>query len=359
MWRYLDHHDVRLQKAMRRNYLSLAMCYRNMDVLLIYLLSFFWNMDVLVTPNGIVKSILDVVSDSWLSARARQAAAHEALSMIKATRNRWKENAVKPLHRGERMMVSSTIALLEEAESTSEFDAWLHLRCIGRKIILDLPIRFHKHFNRLARKGKRLNSYIITRKDVQFVFDLEVPEPRMEPVVGVDTGINVLASLSSGEQLGEDVRAGIDRINGCQHGSNGQQRAVRALKQRIDETARDVVQKCGTVVVENLKGICNRTKERVGKTTRRLLGRWQVRHWMTRLEQRCQMEGRSFHVVSARYTSQTCHTCGHVEQGNREGRKFLCRKCGYADDADINAAKNILSRFLTGAACGPGSKALA
>ncbi|HDQ15942.1 MAG TPA: hypothetical protein ENN45_02675 [Bacteroidetes bacterium] len=36
--------------------------------------------------------------------------------------------------------------------------------------------------------------------------------------------------------------------------------------------------------------------------------------------------------------------------------KFLCQKCGYTDNADINAARNILERFLTGqygAGCKP------
>ena len=35
-------------------------------------------------------------------------------------------------------------------------------------------------------------------------------------------------------------------------------------------------------------------------------------------------------------------------KGNRNGEKFLCLNCGHADNADINAGKNILNRFLTG-----------
>ena len=44
------------------------------------------------------------------------------------------------------------------------------------------------------------------------------------------------------------------------------------------------------------------------------------------------------------YTSQTCLRCGHVAAANRRSRAlFRCLACGFEDDADCNAAKNILS----------------
>ena len=54
------------------------------------------------------------------------------------------------------------------------------------------------------------------------------------------------------------------------------------------------------------------------------------------------------HVPPA-YTSQTCHSCGHVDEKNRNGTDFKCTACGHADDADVNAALNILA-FGNGAA---------
>ena len=54
------------------------------------------------------------------------------------------------------------------------------------------------------------------------------------------------------------------------------------------------------------------------------------------------------HVPPA-YTSQTCHPCGHVDKKNRNGTDFKCTACGHADDADVNAALNILA-FGNGAA---------
>ena len=53
--------------------------------------------------------------------------------------------------------------------------------------------------------------------------------------------------------------------------------------------------------------------------------------------------------VPPAYTSQTCHQCGHVDQSNRKQSDFKCTACGHTDDADVNAALNILA-FGNGAA---------
>lgn len=44
------------------------------------------------------------------------------------------------------------------------------------------------------------------------------------------------------------------------------------------------------------------------------------------------------------FSSQECNACGCIDSENRHGRNFECKKCGHKDDADVNAAKNILSR---------------
>ncbi len=44
------------------------------------------------------------------------------------------------------------------------------------------------------------------------------------------------------------------------------------------------------------------------------------------------------------YTSQTCSRCGFTDKGNRPTQaKFKCLVCGHTDNADINAALNILA----------------
>lgn len=52
-------------------------------------------------------------------------------------------------------------------------------------------------------------------------------------------------------------------------------------------------------------------------------------------------------AVPPAYTSQRCSACGHTTQENRESQAvFRCRSCGHADNADVNAAINILAAGL-------------
>lgn len=59
--------------------------------------------------------------------------------------------------------------------------------------------------------------------------------------------------------------------------------------------------------------------------------------------------------VDPAYTSQTCHECGHVSPDNRPSQAaFECVACDHRDNADINAAKNILASGIGAAGRGDG-----
>jgi putative transposase len=56
--------------------------------------------------------------------------------------------------------------------------------------------------------------------------------------------------------------------------------------------------------------------------------------------------------VNPRHTSQTCSCCGYAAKENRVSQDvFRCQVCGHEENADINAAKNILTVGQTGMAC--------
>ena len=53
-------------------------------------------------------------------------------------------------------------------------------------------------------------------------------------------------------------------------------------------------------------------------------------------------------LVPPQYTSQKCSKCGHIHADNRPSQAvFYCQACGYTEDADTNAAKNILGEGLS------------
>lgn len=66
-----------------------------------------------------------------------------------------------------------------------------------------------------------------------------------------------------------------------------------------------------------------------------------------KLEYKTRLAGTRLILVNPAYTSQTCNRCGHVAKENRESQAvFQCVNCGFKDNADINAAKNILGRAI-------------
>ncbi len=57
--------------------------------------------------------------------------------------------------------------------------------------------------------------------------------------------------------------------------------------------------------------------------------------------------------VNPRYTSQRCSVCGHTSKENRKTQTFFCcLSCMHKENADLNAAKNILAEGHSVLACG-------
>jgi len=59
--------------------------------------------------------------------------------------------------------------------------------------------------------------------------------------------------------------------------------------------------------------------------------------------------------VNPAYTSQRCSACGHVDRKSRESQaSFQCTACGFACNADVNAARNIAAGHAVTARGRPG-----
>lgn len=321
-----------------------------------FFIEYFWLKGKL-DKGKLLKPIVDLPKDiTWLSARCRKVAAREAIDMILAVRERWKSDKDvlkinKPLHRGTRMMCSSTIAELQNSDSDSSFDCFLHLQSIGNKIKLDIPIKKHKQFNKWEEKGKRLNSYIITKDYIQFVFEIDVgPKKEYGKVIGVDTGIKCLATTNDGQRIGDKIEKIINSIGRCRHGSIRQKRLRNYLRHYIDTCAKQIFKEnpnLQRVIVERLKNMNFQTKikHKLNRGLRKTIGNWNYRYWLSRLERNCEENRVRFTSVNTSYTSQICNSCGHSDRNNRLSQdKFSCIKCSHTDHADVNAAKNILNR---------------
>jgi transposase len=62
------------------------------------------------------------------------------------------------------------------------------------------------------------------------------------------------------------------------------------------------------------------------------------------------LAGVDLRIVDPRGTSRTCNPCGYEAKANRKSQvEFVCGKCSHAENADVNAARNIRSRALVNA----------
>ena len=104
------------------------------------------------------------------------------------------------------------------------------------------------------------------------------------------------------------------------------------------------------LIIKGMTKSAKGTRERPGKNVKAkaaLNGKILASAWGTlELCLNYKMEVRK---VPPAYTSQTCHSCGHVDKDSRRRLNFKCTACGHTDDADVNAALNILA-FGNGAA---------
>jgi putative transposase len=225
----------------------------------------------------------------------------------------------------------------------------------------------HKHLRKFLKDGYSLGSgrLIEDRKgrwwlSVSFHRPLAPLPTKGAPVLAADRGLNVPAALSTGQLLGDSHWRDVDRRYRCLQRilqSKGTPAARRKLKRRGDRWSRfrtwaDRVL-CsqilaglapGTVLVlEDLSHIRARGR-RWRKNQRWRLHEWSFRRQQEFLVHAALLRGIFVVFVNPAYTSQECAACGHTERKNRHGSRFVCRKCGHVDHADLNAAKVIEKR---------------
>jgi putative transposase len=228
-----------------------------------------------------------------------------------------------------------------------------------------------------------------------FVCEIEPkPMPTLETEVGIDLGTVFFASFSTGEQIEgpKPLKRNLQKLRRLQqalkrmdrnctrtnpvtgrrqrgsHRYHRQQRRIARVHARIADVRKDFQEKLSTrlihenqvIVLEDLRvsAMLKAPKPKLdeyaqrwlpnGRASKRGLARaiadagW--RAFRTMLEQKAERYGREIRVVNPAYTSQQCSCCGHIEKANRKTQAdFRCVQCGHAENADINAARNILA----------------
>ncbi|CNG75677.1 IS605 family transposase OrfB [Mycobacterium tuberculosis] len=101
------------------------------------------------------------------------------------------------------------------------------------------------------------------------------------------------------------------------------------------------------IALEDLGGI--RARVRLRKPQRVTLHSWSFAQLGAFIAYKARRAGVPVVFVDPRYTSQGCSACGHIHKRNRpDPATFNCTSCGFAEHADVNAARNIAARGAAG-----------
>ena len=215
------------------------------------------------------------------------------------------------------------------------------------------------------------------------VIPAPVPAPGNGQVVGIDRGVAVSAALSTGQLLHAPALTARERtrlrrlqrtLARATRGSNRRGRvghAIARLRARDSDRRKDWAEKTSTNVarrfdlirvedlqIGNMTRSAKGTRENPGRNVRAKAGLNRgilASGWgllVRRLEEKA--PGR-VEKVSPALTSQRCSACGQVDRGSRESQAvFRCTACGFAGNADVNAAINIAAGHAVTARGGDG-----
>ena len=264
----------------------------------------------------------------------------------------------------------------------SKINSFISLSGLGRKSF-DIPVTFNKGWHGNMKDYRKKNpdyEYTITfnEKEHQVNIHLCKDGERYIPQVNGNTiGIDVnckhnLFSLSDETTYDYDrklvndfckLSLEIDKIKEKNKeykvGKRKQQKLVTLKSKMIKSEQQLIADMCktlhsqdvGHIVMENLDngfGKCYiKDKDNKDINYNRKVKFLGLSSLKQEVEHIARKYGIAVSTVQASYTSKMCPMCGCIEDENRPNQEtFECIECGYRDNADFNAAKNIRNRVL-------------
>jgi len=252
-------------------------------------------------------------------------------------------------------------------------------KIVGRRIFLP-KIGWIGFYKSQSVSGKIKNITVSRKGDrwyasIQVEQTIENAKHPSDSEIGIDTGIKCFAAFSDGTIVEgvNSFRNHEDRLSREQRklsrkkkGSNNwkkQKRKIAKLHHTIANVRSDFLHKLSTNISENqakvyVEGLQIRNMSASAKGTIEEPGRnVKAKSGLNKsildqgwFEFRRQLDYKLFWMggmlaeVNPRHTSQRCSCCGHRAKENRVSQDvFRCQVCGHEENADVNAAKNILT----------------
>jgi putative transposase len=267
------------------------------------------------------------------------------------------------------------------------FTEFVGIRLInGRLVVKGLAGGLKLHMHRPLPEGASMWSCVFTKEGRAWRVTLRIEVPDIHTVrreagdlVGIDWGVETLATLSTGEGI-TNPRFGTEASAGIRRASRKLARAKRGSRRRLKAKARlarlhrklanrrktylhqvsaALTRRFGCIAVEdlNIKGMIAAAKgdainpgknvRQKAKLNREILDT-SPGMMMAMLRYKAARAGGRCDVIDARGTSQECSGCGATVAKDLRVRIHRCMQCDLEVHRDINAAKNVLRRAVAG-----------
>jgi putative transposase len=322
----------------------------------------------------------------WVAAAPHHCLQQSLVDVETAYKNFWEGRAGAPKHRKRKdgdsfrfpdplqFALEGDLATPDKQRRRANKAAYLKLPKLGRvRCVLHraVPLDTRLRSVTIVRDGRHWMASVLIERGVA------TPALRdADPMVGIDLGVAQPAVLSTGQKLDlpKVTRGDLEhearlhrRVSGKPQGSANRRKAVQRLavfKARQANRRRDAMEKATTAIAKshgvvamealNIRGMTASAAGTAEEPGRNVAAKSGLNRsildvspgaFRIRLGQKLAATGGTLLLVPAAHTSQRCNRCGHVHADNRRDRdRFVCMACGHAEDADLNAARNIRDR---------------
>jgi len=302
-------------------------------------------------PATTVQMLADRLLKAWKRFEAERVLVDRAIA-------EGKEDKFKPRFKNALHWHSIQLRQFEKGK-----DAWLEngrLR-VPAKIGKSIKVKRHRPL-----EGTPKTAHLVLRADghwyVLIVCETAgVPLPVSDEQVGLDVGLKVFLADSDGNMVAnpkhyresEETLRRKQRIL-CRRvkGSRRRRKAAWSVakthltisRQRKDfhhKVSRSYVNRYQTIVSEdlNIQGMVR------NHSLAKSISDAGWNSFLNMVAYKAESAGRVFVQVPARFTSQKCFRCGELVPKSLSVRTHVCTHCGYVEDRDVNAAKNILHSY--------------
>jgi putative transposase len=181
--------------------------------------------------------------------------------------------------------------------------------------------------------------------------------------VGIDLGLRTIATVSDGTTLeaGRWTQGMAAKLAQAQRRGHKKQakrlhkKAANCRKDALHKFTRKLVDECGAIYIGDVSS-SKLVRTRMAKSV--LDSGWGMLRTM--LQSKGHQAGRIVEVVNESFTTRVCSNCGCAS--GPSGLKQLgvtgwtCTDCGTVHSRDVNAARNILARGLSGPSAGTAAR---